>query len=318
MNRIMPVILAAGILTATNGLAEPGDRFMGEYAGKHAASSGLTADATAKVVPEGDGAYRAVLASGESRVLLKGRTEGNRVLLGDSAGWTATIAGGALTASAGSGGESYSLKMVERRSPTLGKKPPRGAVVLLPISRKEPSLAEWDNGSWKTCPGGVMEAGGGDNRSRRGFGDVELHVEFRIPYQPGTERDRGNSGVYLQDRYEIQVLETFGLDPDPGVCGAVYQVAAPKVNAILPMLAWQTYDITFRAPRLKAGGTMDRPARISVLHNGVPIHDQVEVSNQTGGGAEGAVAAGPIKLQDHGHPVQYRNIWVLELSPERL
>jgi len=312
---ILPVI-AAVLLAASVSLAEPTDRFMGDYAGKISATTGIRAEATAKVVPEGGGVYRAVLASGESLVLLKGRTEGNRVLLGDSAGWTATIAGGALTASAGSGRESYSLKMVERRSPTLGMKPPKGAIVLLPPAKGKPSMAEWDNAGWKTLPGGVMEASNGDNRTRRSFGDIELHVEFRIPYQPGTERDRGNSGVYLEDRYEIQVLETFGLDPDPGVCGAVYQVAAPKVNATLPMLAWQTYDITFRAPRFNPDGTVAGPALISVRHNGIFVHDKVAVTNQTGGGAEGAVPTGPIKLQDHGFPVQYRNIWVVEMKDD--
>jgi hypothetical protein len=311
---ILPVV-AAGMLAASVALAESTDRFMGEYAGKYASAAGGRAEATAKVVPEGDGAYRAILLAGTTRIELKGRTEGSRVFLGDAQGWSATITGGALTASAGAGGgESFLLKQVERRSPTLGMKPPRGAIVLLPLARGTPFLAEWDNAGWKILPGGVMEAGNGDNRTRRSFGDIELHVEFRIPYQPGTERDRGNSGVYLQDRYEIQVLETFGLDPDPGVCGAVYQVAAPKVNATLPMLAWQTYDITFRAPRLTPDGTLARPALISVRHNGIPIHDAVEVANQTGGGAEGAVPAAPIKLQDHGHPVQYRNVWVVELK----
>ena len=229
--------------------------------------------------------------------------------------WTATIQGGVLRASpvAGKAG-SVKLKKVRRKSPTLGKRPPRGAVVLLPITGGKPSLAEWENKAWKTLPGGVMVAGDGDNRTRRQFGDVNLHVEFRVPYQPGNWRDRGNSGVYLQDRYEVQILETFGLEPDAGIGGAIYRLSSPKVNAALPPLEWQTFDITFTAPRFKTDGTVEGPGKISVLHNGILIHDGVEVLDQTGGGPEGAVRKGPIRLQDHGHPVEFRNIWVVDLE----
>lgn len=197
---------------------------------------------------------------------------------------------------------------------TLGAPPPAGAVVLLPFGKGAPGLDEWDNDSWPTFPDGSMQVGKGDIRTRRQFGDIRLHVEFRTPDQPGAERDRGNSGVYLQDRYEVQILETFGIAPDLGVCGAIYQVAAPRVNAALRMLEWQTYDITFRAPELKPDGAVARSASLSVIHNGIPIHDGVEVLNQTGGGPAGAVEAGPVRLQDHGHPVRFRNIWVVELD----
>ncbi len=198
------------------------------------------------------------------------------------------------------------------KSSTLGLKPPEGAIVLLAFDESAPSLEEWDNDSWKALPDGSMQVGKGDIRTRREFGDVKLHVEFMTPRRSGDGRNQGNSGVYLQDRYEVQVLETFGLDPDPGVCGAIYQVAAPRVNASLPPLAWQTYDITFRAPTFKQDGTVASWASITVLHNGVLIHEEVEVRNQTGGGAEGTVKAGPIKLQDHGHVLRFRNIWVVQ------
>jgi hypothetical protein len=229
--------------------------------------------------------------------------------------WTATIQGGVLRASpvAGKGGM-VKLKMVRRVSPTLGKRPPRVAVVLLPMGRGKPSLSEWENQGWKVLPGGVIVAGNGDNRTRRQFGDVTLHVEFRVPYQPGNWRDRGNSGVYLQDRYEVQILETFGVESDAGIGGAIYRLSAPKVNAALPPLAWQTYDITFTAPRFKADGAVEKPGKITVLQNGVLIQDGVEVLEQTGGGPEGAVKRGPIRLQDHGHPVEFRNIWALDLE----
>jgi len=202
---------------------------------------------------------------------------------------------------------------VNRHPPSLGRKPPKDAIVLLSITDGEPPLDAWTNGKWQRLPGGVMEAGGGDTRTKRKFGSCRLHVEFMTPYQPGSDRDRGNSGVYLQDRYEVQILETFALDSDPGVCGAIYRVAAPKVEASLPMLAWQTFDIDFRAPRLKPDGTVEAPAVISVVQNGIPVIGNVPVPNQTGGGPGGAVAEGPIRLQDHGARVRFRNIWLVPL-----
>jgi hypothetical protein len=175
-----------------------------------------------------------------------------------------------------------------------------------------PNTSEWENAKWRRLKGGMFEAGNGDNRTKRVFGDCRLHVEFQIPYQPGNWRDRGNSGVYLQDRYEVQVLESFGWEPDPGICGAIYRVSAPRENASLPPLAWQTFDITFTAPRMGRDGAQVSPARISVVHNGVPIQQDVPVYGQTGGGPDGVVEKGPIRLQDHGHPVRFRNIWLVE------
>jgi hypothetical protein len=139
-------------------------------------------------------------------------------------------------------------------------------------------------------------------------------VEFRVPYEPGKGgQGRGNSGVYLQDRYEVQVLDSFGLEPGLGDCGALYQIAAPPPAVCLPPLAWQTFDITFRAPRFDASGRKTENARITVIHNGIKIHDNLELPHTTGGAAPGEVPSGPLRLQDHGNPVRYRNIWVQPL-----
>src|SRR5262249_23256205 len=126
---------------------------------------------------------------------------------------------------------------------------------------------------------------------------------------------RGNSGIYLQGRYEVQVLDSYGLDSKDDDCGAIYTVARPRVNACKAPTVWQSYDIDFRAPRFEAGKKL-APARISVVQNGVPIQEDVAIAvdNTRAGLGGDPGTAGPIMLQDHGNPVQFRNIWLLPLD----
>jgi len=243
-----------------------------------------------------------------------GRLEGVLGGKGAEASLTGRISGGSLRVT---GLGEFDLKRVDRRSPTEGAKPPAGAVVLLPFGSGPPSLDEWTNAKWVPRPDGSVLVRDGDSRTKRDFGDVKMHVEFLVPYMPWARgQGRGNSGVYLQDRYEVQVLDSFGLPLASNECGGVYQVAVPKTSACLPPGMWQTYDIVFRAPRLKPDGSVAKPAVLTVEHNGILIHDRVVVPGPTGGGAEGNVARAPLKLQDHGNPVRYRNIWLVELKDE--
>ena len=196
---------------------------------------------------------------------------------------------------------------------------PKGAVVL--FDGKD--FSRWvkrDGKSevkWTLRDGGVMEGvnGHGDIITRETFdGTFKLHVEFRVPYEPGASgQGRGNSGVYLQGRYEVQVLDSYGLKSGKNDCGAIYGVAAPTVNACKAPTVWQSYDIEFVAPKF-AGGKKTEPARITVYHNGVKIHDSVPipVDNTTSGLGGDPSTPGPILLQDHGHPVQYRNVWLVK------
>jgi hypothetical protein len=306
----------------------PVDLFMGEYAGTFTPAKGKAVSAEAKVVPDGGGRYRVVLITPpvregptRTRVQVPGKAEGDRLTFAGKPGkveWTGSIAERKLTAEGkGRGGGRYELKLTVRKSPTEGAKPPPGAVVLLPATKGQPPLDGWTNSKWKALPGGVMQITRGGNNSVRKFGDVKLHVEFRIPYEPTRRgQGRGNSGVYLMGRYEVQVLDSFGLVPRKGDCGAIYGVAVPSVNACLPPLRWQTYDVTFRAPRTGADGKPATPGSMTVLHNGIKIHKDVKLKGTTRGGARGGAQTGPLHLQDHGHPVQYRNIWVVELKPE--
>ncbi len=164
---------------------------------------------------------------------------------------------------------------------------------------------------------GEMEVKDGDLRTKQGFEDFRVHVEFWLPNLPPdvTGQDRANSGVYLQERYEVQILDSYGDDTlADDEAGAIYAKKAPDVNAATPPETWQTYDITFRPARFDAAGNKTEDARISVVWNGVTVHDDVAVDGPTGGGAAEAATAGAIRLQDHGSKIRYRNVWVEPLT----
>ena len=156
--------------------------------------------------------------------------------------------------------------------------------------------------------------------TREPFGDCQLHVEFAEPNPPkGESQGRGNSGVFLQGLYETQVLDSYqNKTYADGQAAAVYGQYPPLVNASRPPGEWQTYDIIFHGPRFDPGGKLTRPARVTVLHNGVLVQDHVELSGPTAHGERPPYKPTPEKLplalQDHGDPVRYRNIWIRELK----
>jgi hypothetical protein len=207
-------------------------------------------------------------------------------------------------------------------APAAAAPAPADAVVLFDGT----NLDQWANGEQWEVADGIATVGKGDIRTKQGFGDCQLHVEFRTP-TPGRGRGQGrsNSGVFLMDHYEIQVLDSFpdGTD-DPvtysdGQCGALYKQQPPAVNACRAPGAWQTYDILFTRPRFAADGTVETPARISVLHNGVAIHSDTVIKGITYYHEPPRYMphddALPIRLQDHGNPVQFRSIWVRPFEP---
>jgi hypothetical protein len=165
-----------------------------------------------------------------------------------------------------------------------------------------------------------VRPGAGDIQTRRGFGDAQLHIEWMAPLPVrGTGQDRGNSGVFLMGRYEVQVLDSYDNATYPdGQAAASYGQYPPLVNASRPPGQWQTYDIVFHAPRFDANGRLTRAARLTVLHNGVLVQDDVELVGPTGHRSRPPYEAHadklPIKLQDHGAPVRFRNIWIRELT----
>jgi hypothetical protein len=203
-------------------------------------------------------------------------------------------------------GNAATLAKIYRQSPTLGSKPPAGAVVLFDGT----STDSWVGA--RLSEDGLLMQG---CTSRQTFGSHRLHIEFRLPYQPQDRgQGRGNSGIYLQGRYEVQMLDSFGLEGKDNECGGIYSVSAPKLNMCFPPLSWQTYDIDFTAARYDQGGKLTANPRITVRHNGVVIHQDLELPgdrNTTAAPLKAGPEPGPVYLQDHGNPVRYRNIWVV-------
>ena len=198
-------------------------------------------------------------------------------------------------------------------------KAPSDAVVL--FDGKD--TARWRTGdgkasTWKVQDG-AMVAGGGDTWTRDEFGDCQIHIEWAAPNPPrGRDQGRGNSGVFLFGRYEIQVLDSYNNITYPdGQAGSMYGQYPPLVNASLKPGEWQTYDIFFTAPRFK-DGKVETPAYLTLMHNGVLVHNHTPYLGPSGHRSlpeyRPHAAKGPIKLQDHGNPTRFRNIWVRPLK----
>jgi hypothetical protein len=195
--------------------------------------------------------------------------------------------------------------------------PPSDAIVL--FDGKD--LSQWKSASsgeakWKVENGVLEVTGTGNILTKDEFGDVQVHVEWASPSEvKGEGQGRGNSGVYLQGRYEIQVLDSYqNKTYFDGQAAAVYKVAAPLVNACRKPGEWQSYDIIFRVPKQLAGGKV-QAGSVTVLHNGVLVQDHIAIGGQSTTSAmfEGIASKGPLMLQDHGDPVRYRNIWIRRL-----
>ena len=340
----LQTFLAAAVLLTYRALAaDPTDRLMGDWQGSVTVGNQKQTVA-AYLIPLADGHYEARLVAdfrqrGPYLFRLRGLAGGGQFqFLDDLPVDAAHVAGtteagvffaashwsGKLTWAAAEGTIAgrqkgrFELKQLPRISPDLGKRPPEGAVVLFDGA----GLDAWQSRSggkpapWKLLSGGVMEvAGGGDIMSKEKFGDHQLHLEFRLPYMPRAfGQARANSGVYVESRYELQVLDSYGLEGFDNECGGFYQIRRPDVNMCFPPLQWQSYDITFHPAKRGEDGKKSANARITVVHNGVVIHDHFELPHCTPGAVnerEGEPAG--VLLQDHGNPVQYRNIWVKRL-----
>ncbi|MDP1561632.1 MAG: DUF1080 domain-containing protein [Pirellulaceae bacterium] len=267
----------------------------------------------AQIVALGDGSFDGMFYVGglpgkgweleDDLIGARGTKDGNVVRFkGDSEEGSATLQNGVISVFNREGTKIFEMKKIERTSPTLGAKAPEGAIVLFDGT----SVDHFENG--KLVDGQYL--GATNCKSKEQFGDHKLHIEFRTPFMPKHRgQARGNSGVYVQGRYECQVLDSFGLEGLNNECGGIYSLGRPIVNMCLPPLTWQTYDIDFTAPKTDAEGKRVN-GRITVRHNGVLIHKDVELKQGTPGGLPMGDGPESLFLQDHGDPVVFRNIWV--------
>ncbi len=286
----------------------------GEYAGEVQTSDGAK-KVGGQVIALGGGKFRAVRCQGglpgdgwdgsERQSIEAEARDGVVAFEGEYA--TVTLEDGVMTVVTKDGRQVGTLKRVVRKSPTLGKKPPKGAVVLFDGSSPD----NFRKGRM-TEDGLLMEG----TTSKQHFGSHKLHIEFRLPYQPEDRgQGRANSGVYVQGRYEIQMLDSFGLEGKHNECGGLYSVKDPDVNMCYPPLQWQTYDIDYTAAKYDDAGELVSKPRVTVRHNGVLIHDDVELPadrSTTAAPVKPGAGSGPVYLQNHGCPVRYGNIWVVE------
>jgi hypothetical protein len=309
-------------------------KFQGEYAADRLG---------AQVIALGDGAFQAVVCEGglpgagwdgKTKTLMHGKIDGDKVVFTaidakekrrylDNApekfsatskfppeghkAMTGTISGDTLTLAAEDGTKVPALKKTVRESKTMGAKPPEGAVVLFDGKNKD----AWKGGRLDEKTG-LLNTDGADIRTKDKFDSYTMHVEFLLPFKPkGRSQGRGNSGFYQVDMYEVQILDSFGLDGKDNECGGVYTKLAPSVNMCLPPLAWQTYDVEF-TNAVAEGGKVTKNARITLKHNGVVVHEDREIKGKTGGArSDPEGTPGPIQLQGHGNPLQFRNIWIV-------
>lgn len=286
-------------------------RIQGEYTGA-IESDGEKVPLGAQVIALGEGKFDAVVYvgglpgagwDGSDKIRGQGTTEGDVVKFRSDENGTAEIAAGRMTIRSQSGATLGVLNRIVRKSSTLGAKPPAGARVLFDGSSAE----HFERG--KLAMGDLLAA---DCETKHKFGSHKLHIEFRTPFKPKARgQARGNSGVYIQGRYECQVLDSFGLEGENNECGGIYSISRPAVNACFPPLTWQTYDIDFTAARYD-GDRKVHNARVTIRHNGIVIHKDLELPHGTPGKNPEGPGPDVIYLQGHGNPVVYRNIWVVE------
>jgi hypothetical protein len=302
------------------------DPLVGEYVGRWSEAEEVNPEVAAQVVALGGNRYRVRIVNkldmrcpvlGQAEVEPKGG-----VLQFEDQSLHGTCDGQTIIGGRGTGKLTFSMRKVTRESPTVGKTPPPGAVVLFNGS----NLDAWQTPKgWRILEDGTLlvTPDGEDLVTNEAWNDIELHVEFRTPLMAASRgQQRGNSGVFVQDVYEVQVLDSFGLEGYYDECGALYKLSAPHVNACYPPLAWQTFDVVYTAPRYDASGRLAAYGRVTVHHNGVLIHNDQELTWITAWKEKERVASPPrdpghVKLQAHDNFVQFRNIWLVDKSKSR-
>ncbi len=314
------------------GEAEPA-AFLGDWQGE-----GLAA----QVIPRGGGQYQINFVPEfdvkcKPLAVITGQAA-DGVLRFEQEGWSGQAAAGQMkgsrpgTAAGAAAGADFELKKVVRPSPTVGDKPPAGAVVLFDgrgfdaweaqAAKTSPVEISWElcEDFMRVAPADKEKGRGHSLITKQAFRDFQMHFEFRLALMPDkTGQARSNGGLAFGDAnwYEIQVLDSYGLEGLDNECGGIYRIAAPAVNMCRPPRMWQTYDIDYLAPRYNADGQRTQAGRISVRHNGVPIHKDVELPDSPAAEKRRqtnpeSIPTGRIILHYHRDPVEYRNIWLVK------
>jgi len=321
---LIPLVVCSLACTATSkeiidpeeAKADPDFAIQGEYVGEYTNDEGKKRKAACQVIARGGGKFELLALPGglpgagwkrgDKSWRLNGELKDGAMTLTDEDGTTYHLkfADGAMKVREADSDAVITMKRIERKSPTLGAKPPEGAVVI--FDGKHVEMFEGDVTSHLTKDGLISGV-----TTKPELNSYQLHLEFRLSWMPEARgQGRSNSGVYLHDTYECQVLDSFGLEGYNNECGGFYKVKEPDVNMCLPPLVWQTYDVDFTAPEYKDGKKV-KNARVTLRHNGVVIHDDLEFK----GGTPGRKPEGPgprgLHLQGHGNKVMYRNIWLV-------
>lgn len=296
-----------------------GFKFQGEYSGQlDLNGNGVERDASIQVAVYGENQIRGLFITdqlpgetgstirSDQMFTVRGEVRGEGLMLSGAHPLRFIYDNGKFNAMDEEGNSRGFLERTVRESPTMGMSPPQDAVVLFDGTNLDHFTSDA-----KMSGDGLLEQGA---RTREQYGDKRLHVEAKLGFMPNyRDGNRANSGIYIQNRYEVQILDSFARLVLVNGNAALYNEIAPIINVSHPPLTWQTYDIYFRAPRFSDDGYKTENARFTVYLNGVLVHDNVELESGTGaGGNREEVAKAELYLQDHGDPVRFRNIWIVE------
>jgi hypothetical protein len=320
---VVLVGILAGLSNAADDLT-----FLGDWQGQ---------ELVAQVIPRGNHQFQVNLLrefdkNAEPLIVVKADSR-NGTLRFEQSGWRGTIRDGHFQVT-DLNEKTHQLRRVKRLSPTLNARAPKGAVILFDgsgfdhwepqVRHGTPSNIDWemDNGCMRVVPTDKESRSGHSLITKKSFEDFVLHLEFRLPLMADkTGQARANGGVTIEDAnwYELQILDSYGLEGKDNECGGLYKIAAPRVNMCRPPLQWQTYDIEFHAPRYNDSGDLIRPGAISVKHNGKQIHDAVRLPDSDNAKRRrrddpDSMRTGRIILHYHKDPIEYRNIWLKVLN----